>query len=81
MRNFDLNRLPEDGEDQIPPAEENGNGFQQNLNVGIDLNELPRPEIMDLNELLRPETNPLSLSVLETLYIFTAIYFPLVLRR
>lgn len=47
MPNFDLNRLLEDDEDHIPPAEENGNG-QQNLNVDIDLNELPRPLIMDL---------------------------------
>lgn len=40
MRNFDLNRLPEDDEDHVPPAEENDKGFQQNLNIDIDLNEL-----------------------------------------
>lgn len=73
MNNFDLNKLPEEDEDVPRHVEENALEFQQEHNNDINLNEVPIPERM-------PEMMPLSESLLEEILIFTAIYFPLVLR-
>lgn len=69
MDNFDLNKVPVKDEDVPHREEESNNGIQQRLNNDINLNEFPMPETMPLNE-----------SLLEIIRIFTAIYFPIVLR-
>lgn len=69
MSNFDLNEIPEEEKDMPSHPEEAGNPEEQGVEMEQDRNELPPPEMM-----------PLSESLLEIIFIFTAIYFPIILR-
>lgn len=73
MNNFDLNKLPEDEEYGVP--EEDGV-------LAAQEDAVPAAEENGIQQTLpaAEEMNPLSASLLEIIFIFTAIYFPIVLQ-
>ncbi|KAL6584854.1 hypothetical protein OROMI_004143 [Orobanche minor] len=76
MRIFDLNRLPEENEDDSsqvednPPEDKRDIGIRQVSTAESNLNELPKSE-----ENILPNE-----SIWNAVYFFTATYFPLALK-